>query len=137
VFEWLRDHQAILWALCALSVVVFIGSLLVMPALVARIRADYFTHDERPRSRWANQHPLVQVTVRVGKNVLGSLFVLAGIAMLVLPGQGLLTMLVGFLMVDFPGKYRFEKWLVGRRFVLRPINWLRRRAHRDPLRVAR
>ncbi|MHC4067093.1 MAG: hypothetical protein ACYSUI_21665 [Planctomycetota bacterium] len=117
------------------SLVIFFGSLLVMPALVVRIRADYFSHDERPRSRWADRHPLAQLTLRVGKNTLGCLLALAGIAMLVLPGQGLLTLLVGFLMVDFPGKYRFEKWLVGRRFVLRPINWLRRRAHRDPLQV--
>ena len=61
---------------------------------------------------------------------------LAGIAMLVLPGQGLLTLLVGFLLIDFPGKYRFEKWLVARRWVLQPINWLRLRRHQMPLRVA-
>jgi hypothetical protein len=135
--EWTLDHQVILWTLGAASVVVFLGSLLVMPAIAVRIRADYFTHDERPPSRWADQHPLVRQMLRIGKNALGYVFVLAGIAMLVLPGQGLLTLLVGFLMVDFPGKYRFEKWLVGRRYVLRPINWLRRRARRSPLQVAR
>lgn len=115
---------------------VFIGSLLAMPALAARIRADYFNHDERPRGRWAEQHPLVRLALRIGKNLLGCAFVLAGVAMLVLPGQGLLTLLVGFLLIDFPGKYRFEKWLVRRRYVLRSINWLRRRARREPLQVA-
>ena len=53
--------------------------------------------------------------------------------MLVLPGQGLLTLLVGFLLVDAPGKYRLERWLVSRKAVLRPINWLRRRKGRQPL----
>jgi len=137
MFEWIQDHQGVFWSAGAASIVVFLGSLLVMPALVIRIRADYFAHDERPPSRWADQRPLVRQMLRIGKNVLGCVFMLAGIAMLVLPGQGLLTLLVGFLMVDFPGKYRFEKWLVGRRYVLRLINWLRHRAGRSPLQVAK
>ncbi|MCL5807742.1 MAG: hypothetical protein M1418_04170 [Deltaproteobacteria bacterium] len=42
-------------------------------------------------------------------------------------------MLLGFIMVDLPGKYRFEQWLVARPLVLRSINMLRRRAGREPL----
>lgn len=67
------------------------------------------------------------------KNLLGYLLIVAGIAMLLLPGQGVLTMLLGFIMVDLPGKYRFEQWLVARPLVLRSINMLRRRAGREPL----
>ena len=48
-----------------------------------------------------------------------------------------LALAASMMLLTIPGKYRFEKWLVGRRFVLRPINWLRRRAHREPLRVTR
>jgi hypothetical protein len=137
VFDQIQEHPALLWTLGAASIVVFVGSLLAMPPLVARIQPDYFAHDKRPPSRWASQHPLLRWVLRIGKNVLGCVFMLAGIAMLVLPGQGLLTMLVGFLMLDFPRKYRFEKWLVGRRYVLRPINWLRRRAGRSPLQLSK
>ena len=67
------------------------------------------------------------------KNLLGYLLIVVGIAMLLLPGQGVLTMLLGFIMVDLPGKYRFEQWLVARPLVLRSINMLRRRAGREPL----
>ena len=137
MLEWMQDHQAILWTLSAASLVTFFASLILVPVLVVRIPPDYFTHRVRPRSRWADQHPLIRLTLRVGKNVLGGLFVLAGIAMLVLPGQGLLTMLIGFLMLDGPGKYRFEKWLIARPFVRRPINWLRARAGHAPLEVER
>jgi hypothetical protein len=90
----------------------------------------------RPPSRWAHQPPVVRFAMVVGKNLLGALLMLAGIAMLVLPGQGLLTMFVGFLLIDFPGKYRFEKWLMARSYLIRPINWLRRRRNRPPLQVA-
>ena len=63
------------------------------------------------------------------------MFLAAGMAMLVLPGQGLLTLLMGFLLLDFPGKYRLEKWLFLRRRVREGVNWLRKRAGSEPLRV--
>jgi hypothetical protein len=67
------------------------------------------------------------------KNLLGYILIAAGIVMLVLPGQGTLTILIGILLVDFPGKYRLERWVVGRGPVLQSINWFRRRAGRPPL----
>jgi hypothetical protein len=76
---------------------------------------------------------VVRCALLMGKNLLGYLLIAAGIAMLVLPGQGVLTILLGFILVDLPGKYRFERWLVTRPLVLRSINRLRRRAGRDPL----
>jgi hypothetical protein len=56
MFEWIQNHQVILWTVGTAFIVVFIGSLLLMPALVVRMRPDYFTHDERPPSRRAGQH---------------------------------------------------------------------------------
>ena len=64
-----------------------------------------------------------------------AVLILAGIAMLVLPGQGLLTILIGFLMLDLPGKYRVEKWLISRGRVLHAINWYRGKKGRPPLRL--
>ena len=133
MLDWINNHRAILWTLSAASVVAFIAGLVLVPAIAVRIPPDYFTHPERPASPLADRHPLIRLALRIGKNVLGVLFILAGVAMLVLPGQGLLTILIGFLMLDGPGKYRFEKWLVARPFVHRPINWLRRRAGHAPL----
>ncbi len=69
----------------------------------------------------------------IGKNALGYIFVVAGFIMLVLPGQGIFTILIGIMLLNFPGKYRLEQWIVARRPVLRSINWLRRRAGRAPL----
>jgi len=71
--------------------------------------------------------------VHIGKNLLGVLLVIAGLAMLVMPGQGLLTIVAGVLLIDFPGKYCLERWLVTRKTVWRSINWLRKRAGRKPL----
>lgn len=112
----------------------FFGTLLIVPWLVVRMPADYFHADYRPVLLWSALHPVLRLLVVVGKNLLGVLLFLMGVAMLVLPGQGLLTMLIGLLLTDFPGKYRFERWLVQRAPVLRAVNWLRQRAGRPALR---
>jgi len=135
MFDWIKDHGTLVAALGAASVLVLIASVILAPALVVRIPADYFTHARRPSGWLARQRPALQLLLRLGKNVLGGVLLLAGIAMLALPGQGLLTMLLGFFLLDGPGKYRFEKWLVRRRWVHRSINWLRVRRGRELLQV--
>ena len=117
------------------SVVTFVGTLIAVPWLVVRIPADYFAHGKRQRIPWADQHPLVRAVLLTGKSALGCVFILVGVALLILPGQGILTILVGIVLLDFPGKYRFERWLVTRRPVLHSINWLRRRAGEFPLKI--
>lgn len=131
--QWLDENAALLTTLAIASVVVFVGSLLAMPVIVARIPADYFAHSGRPENAWSRLHPAARITVAVIKNAMGVLLMLAGLAMLFTPGQGLLTLLVGFLLIDFPGKYRFEQTLLRREKVMRLLNWIRRRKGKEPL----
>lgn len=133
MLELIRAHEAAIMWIAGTSIVAFIATLIAVPLLVVRIPSDYFAHGRRPRRRWANRHQLVRGVLLAGKNLLGYMLFAAGIAMLVLPGQGILTMLLGFILVDLPGKYRFERWLIARPLVLRSINLLRRRAGHDPL----
>jgi hypothetical protein len=70
---------------------------------------------------------------RLGKNLLGILIVLAGVAMLLLPGQGILTILIGLMLLDLPGKRRLERRLVQQPSVWRAINWMRAKAHKPAL----
>lgn len=133
MLQWIAENEALSWAIGGMSVLVFVLGLLLVPVLVVRVPTDYFAHDRRPPGRWAGRHLIVRLVMLVGKNLFGGVLILAGLAMLALPGQGLLTLLLGFLMIDLPGKYRFEKWLVRRRWVHRPINWMRRRRGCEPL----
>ncbi len=137
MLDWLQEHRAILFWLTAASVLMFLASLIIVPAVIVRLPDDYFLHERRARraNQWAARHPVARAVLRVTKNLVGCVLVLAGLLMLVLPGQGLLTLAIGILMLDFPGKYRLEKWLVSRPAVRRTINWLRVRAGRPPLRV--
>ena len=70
------------------------------------------------------------------KNVIGVVFLLAGFAMLFLPGQGLLTMLIGISLMDFPKKRQLEAKMVGQPTLLSVINGRRRQFDKPPLTLA-
>jgi len=133
MLEFFQLHEAAILWLTGLSIVTFAGTLIIVPLLVVRIPADYFSNDKPHRSPWSVHHPFVRATLLLSKNLAGYILILAGILMLVLPGQGLLTILIGVMLLDFPGKFRLQKWLVTRRAVSKSINWLRKRANRTPL----
>ncbi len=65
--------------------------------------------------------------IKVLKNILGTLVILAGIVMLFLPGQGLLAILIGIMLLDFPGKHQLERKLICKPKILTSINRLRKR----------
>jgi hypothetical protein len=136
LLAWLRGNEVLLAWLAGASVVTFVGSLIAVPWLVVRIPADYFVRGEHRRLPWADRHPLARALLHVGKNLAGCLFIVAGIAMLVLPGQGVLTIVIGVLLLDFPGKHELERRIVARPAILRSINWLRQRGGSPPLVVA-
>ncbi len=115
------------------SIFMFVGSLIVLPLLLISMPADYFTH-RGPRLGWlSKQHPAVRLTILVAKNVIGLALLVAGIVMLVTPGQGILSMLVGICLMDFPGKRRLERFMLRRRGVLSTINVIRTKAGKPPL----
>ena len=117
--------------LIVFSIIAFVGTLIAIPAILIRLPPDYFkNHHHKP---WfANHHPVIRTLGLVIKNIAGIIFLLAGFAMLFLPGQGLLTMLLGFLFIDFPGKHRLEQKLIQHPQVLKAINALREKAKKPP-----
>lgn len=128
--------KEVLFSLFALSVAGFVGSLIAIPVILVRLPAQYF--DERyPRSWMKDHHLILRWTGLILKNVIGFVFFLAGFAMLFLPGQGILTMLIGISLMDFPGKRRLERKLVGRPAVLKTINMMRAKFDRPPLTLAK
>ena len=135
--DWIESHAAVFGPLAIVSAVMFAGSLLALPWLVAQIPRDYFLSGVPHRLPWANRHPLVRGAFAIGKNLLGIVFLIAGVAMLLLPGQGLLTIVVALVLIDFPGKGRLLRRIVAQHTVLKALNWLRRRAGREPLVVDR
>lgn len=131
MIETLLSKQVLL-ALFVLSVGGFVGTLVAIPVILVRLPPHYF--DERyPRTWMENHHPVLRLIGLAVKNVVGFVFLLAGIAMLFLPGQGVLTILIGLSLMDFPGKRYLERKLVGQPTVLKAINTLREKFGKPPL----
>lgn len=118
-----------------LSIVFFVGSLIAIPFILVRLPADFF--DVRvPRPWMENHHPVLRVLGHVLKNVIGVIFVFVGFLMLFLPGQGVLTMLIGITMLEFPGKRNLEAKMIGQPTVLNAINSMRDKFGKPPLIIA-
>lgn len=117
-----------------LFVVTIIGSLLAIGFLLVKLPATYF-QDRHSRDFWVDRHPVLRFTARGGKNILGVILVVVGtiLALPGVPGQGILTILIGLMLIDLPAKRRLERRIVGRPPVLRAVNRVRKRFGRPPL----
>ncbi|HSA62648.1 MAG TPA: PGPGW domain-containing protein [Nitrospiraceae bacterium] len=122
-------------SLTLLSIVFFVGSLIAIPFILVRLPADFF--DIRvPRPWMKDHHPVLRVLGHLVKNVVGAIFLFAGFLMLFLPGQGILTILIGVSMLDFPGKRKLEAKMIGQPTILSAINGMRERFGKPPLTIA-
>ena len=117
------------------SVFMFVGTLIAIPIILMRLPADYF-YTRIPRPWMENHHPVLRVMGHIVKNLVGAVFLFAGLLMLFLPGQGVLTMLIGLSLVEFPGKRRLEAKIVGQSTVLSTINSMRAKFNKPPLIIA-
>ena len=125
----------VLIGLTVASAIGFIGTLIAIPMILVRLPADYF--DTRTPRHWMkDHHPALRLSGLVVKNVVGIVFLLAGFAMLFLPGQGLLTILIGVSLMDFPKKRALEAKMVGQPTLLGVINSMRLKFGKPPLTMA-
>ncbi|MDQ3131100.1 MAG: hypothetical protein M3Q99_10105 [Acidobacteriota bacterium] len=129
------------WAALTLSRILLGGGLflvslaasaLIVGIVIVKIPENYFSsHYQRdflPNTPWA-----VRWGALIAKNVVGLILVIAGIVMLIGPGQGILTILIGLVMMDIPGKRPLEAKIIKRPTILSVINNLRARYNKAPL----
>ena len=124
-------QPALLWA-SGFSLLTLVATLAAVPWVVSRLPANYFSSPRRTTWHLGSRMSLAGLVFMVLKNIFGVMLVLLGLIMLFTPGQGLLTLLAGLLLMNFPGKYHLERWLVLRPGVLRGLNWLRQRGGHPP-----
>ncbi|RUO35517.1 hypothetical protein CWE13_11345 [Aliidiomarina shirensis] len=112
------------------SIGMVLASMLIIPFLIIKMPADYFI-DKRRKRNWT----IPRIILYVLRNVFALVLFVAGVLMLVLPGQGLLTLIIAAVVSDFPGKFAFERWLLRQKGVLRSINWIRKRYDKPNIEV--
>jgi hypothetical protein len=112
------------------SLVAFIATLLIVPLMIIFIPSDYFVRD---KSWFADNHPVIRFSYHLLKNALGVVLLLLGVVLLFLPGQGLLTILIAVMLLEFPGKRELERKLIARPKMLDTLNRIRTKVGRAPL----
>jgi len=104
------------------SIGLFIGTLAAIPLVVRRLPEDYFVRPPRAHS----------LGMKVARNVIGATLVATGVAMLVLPGQGILTILLGASIMDLPIKHRLVRKMLEKPKIREGIQRLRAKVGRPP-----
>lgn len=117
-----------------LAVVTFAASLVLITVLLVNLPATFFL-DSHSRQLWIDRHPVIRWSGVFLKNGAGWFLVLLGGVLIVpgVPGQGVLTVLVGLALIDFPGKRKFERRLLSHPRLRTRIDQLRHRFGKQPL----
>lgn len=135
--DWLAQFWASLtWGKIALgTLAIVVSAILSYGAVIlvmVKIPADYFSSSYAFNHR-NDRHFLLRWSATVFKNLVGFLLIIAGVLMILGPGPGVLTILLGLIMMDIPGKRPLEVGLIKRPAVLSAINNLRSRYRKPPL----
>ena len=132
ILDWFDTHRTLVAWMIVGEAIMFAASIVAVPWMLVRLPHDYFGPGVH-HTPFADHHPVARVMLLTIRNLLGTVLIFAGIAMLVLPGQGILTILAGLLLLHFPRKHDLVRWIMSRPQVLASANWVRHRAGRPPL----
>ena len=117
----------------ALSVVVTVGGVVVVGVVLVKLPPGYFVAPT-VRLPLPNTHPIIRWTVVFLRNLLGATLVVLGLIMSVpgIPGPGIMTIVIGVMVMDFAEKRRWPNWVISRPPILRAANGLRRKYGQPP-----
>ncbi len=116
-----------------LSLAISFGAIvLVLVNIPANYFSSHYRQDFLPNSSW-----IVRWGAVLSKNLLGLFLVALGLVLSLpgVPGQGLLTILLGLILMDIPGKRPLEARIIKRPAILAAANKLRARFAKEPLLV--
>ena len=133
LIEIFNAYKNLIFWFGSISLFVFLFSLLSIRWLVALIPEDYVIKKGGSKIKTNNQ--IGWYLVLILKNLIGYSLILGGIVMLVLPGQGLFTIIIGLMLSNYPGKYSVEKKFIAIPTILKSINWLRKKSNKPPLKL--
>ena len=137
IIAWSSMNSDLLFLLGSLSIFILMISVFMMVLIISFLPEDYFKSENRNliSSVQNSRYPLLKLLVLITKNFFGILLLLSGILMLVLPGQGILTIITGLVFMDYPRKYAFERKLLKQKGVINSINWIRSCLSKPPLKI--
>lgn len=131
---------ALTWRSVLIGALIFVASFLVnlgiVTVILVKLPADYFSKNRKTKF-WLGPRPALHAARVIGKNIAGLLLVALGVVLSLpgVPGQGLLTILLGIMLLDFPGRDRLEQKLLSKPSIVNTINSLRERFGKPRLKL--
>ena len=125
--SFVQQNSFLLKWLAMISAIIFMVSLLVIPWLISKLPPDFFAKIRSGHKTKNNNSRLYNLILFLLRNVFGFAFLIAGILMLFMPGQGILTIVLGISIMVFPGKRRLVNMLIEQKSVQHGLNWIRRK----------
>lgn len=104
------------------SLLASVAGVAMIPGLVRRLPTGWFA---RPPIGLGARFRAAPGRV-IAQNTLGFVLIALGVALLFLPGQGLLTILLGVLLTDLPVRRRLLRWLASRPLLAEKLQQMRR-----------
>ncbi|MBU3952741.1 MAG: hypothetical protein KJ658_11410 [Proteobacteria bacterium] len=132
ILDIIKEYQGVMAVFSVFSFVVFVSGIVLVPWIVCRMPEDYFIEPVREKQRQGSI--LFRVVANIAKNAAGAGLILLGFVLLFIPGQGLITIFFGVMLMDFPGKEKAAQWLLGLEKVQGSLNWIRRKNRVSPFR---
>ena len=118
--------------LTLISMVTFLISIICIPLLVARLPRDYFQRAPLRGPGSSQRVTSGYLLLMILRNIVGMVLLLAGIAMLFLPGQGIITMVIGLIVMQVPFKRKLIFRMTRPHSVRHGLDWLRIRMKKEP-----
>jgi len=139
MFDFISEFfLALTWRKVLIGAAIFLASFLanlgIVSLILVKLPADHFSKSRKTKF-WSGRRPALQAAKVIGKNIAGILLVALGVVLSLpgVPGQGLLTVLLGIMLLDFPGRDRLEQKLLSKPSIVSTINKLRGRFGKKPL----
>ncbi|MFK8078640.1 MAG: PGPGW domain-containing protein [Granulosicoccus sp.] len=128
ILSWLVQYKHLFSSFALLGVLLLVTSLVATPWLVARLPKDYLIKAglrQKP-------HGLVRTVIYCVRALIGLILVVLGFVLMLTPGPGLVVLIVGISLAEFPGKQRLLVSIATQPHVLKSLNWMRTQRGRPP-----
>lgn len=135
--EWLSQFwDSLTWGRIAFGTILLVLSAIISYSIivlvVVKLPANYFSSDYslgfiKGKPLWIRWGAIIL------KNLIGAFLIGIGVLMILGPGPGLLTILLGLIMIDIPGKRPLEVSIIKHPAVFSAVNNLRSRYKKTPL----
>jgi hypothetical protein len=100
--------------------------------VVVKLPRDYFARPEKTKERAGGLGRKIGV---IAKNVAGVVLIVGGVILSLpgIPGPGIVVLLLGLTITDIPGKHKLILKIAKKPVVMRSMNRVRKKFHRQSL----